>query len=201
MQIQCLHCGIFTNKFKSDIRKRSFCSNSCYLADKAKCIINKSCGYCGTQVKKRPSDIRKNKTSNVFCSRNCANRYQGIKKKKEDKAKKWFCQKCKKETKRQRKFCKECVSVENKTINQVCGHIKNSALKYAGIRCHARSKTKKREQKCTICNYSKHVECCHIRDITDFPETSLLSEVNADSNLILLCPNCHWEFDHDLLAL
>lgn len=49
---------------------------------------------------------------------------------------------------------------------------------------------------CYFCGYDKHVELCHIKAITEFPDDALLSEVNAESNVIQLCPNCHWEFDH-----
>jgi predicted HNH restriction endonuclease len=24
----------------------------------------------------------------------------------------------------------------------------------------------------------------------------MISEINKPENLIILCPNCHWEFDH-----
>lgn len=43
---------------------------------------------------------------------------------------------------------------------------------------------------------SKHIEVCHIRPIADYPPDTLLSVINDTSNLIGLCPNCHWEFDH-----
>lgn len=54
---------------------------------------------------------------------------------------------------------------------------------------------------CQNCGYDKHVELCHIRAITDFPDTATLGEVNAKENVIQLCRNCHWEFDHGLLSL
>ena len=52
-----------------------------------------------------------------------------------------------------------------------------------------------------MCGYDKHVECCHIKAVSDFPDTALLGEVNAPGNLVLLCRNCHWELDHGLLVL
>jgi hypothetical protein len=54
---------------------------------------------------------------------------------------------------------------------------------------------------CQRCQYSLHVELCHIRPLADFPETTTLGEVNHPSNIAVLCPNCHWEFDHGLLKL
>jgi len=51
-------------------------------------------------------------------------------------------------------------------------------------------------QKCKICGYNKHVNVCHIKGIGTFSMDSLVGEINALDNLIALCPNHHWEFDH-----
>ena len=48
---------------------------------------------------------------------------------------------------------------------------------------------------CCICNFP-HVDVCHIKPIKDFHENTSISEVNNPSNLIILCKNCHWLFDH-----
>lgn len=34
-----------------------------------------------------------------------------------------------------------------------------------------------------------------------FSMDSLISEINSLENLIYLCPNCHWEFDNELLII
>lgn len=57
------------------------------------------------------------------------------------------------------------------------------------------------EKKCKACGYSLHVEVCHIKPIKEFVDTSLIKEINDLKNLIYLCPNCHWEFDHNRLSL
>ncbi len=49
---------------------------------------------------------------------------------------------------------------------------------------------------CAHCGYDKHVEICHIKAVKDFPNTSTIGDINKEDNLILLCPNCHWEFDY-----
>ena len=54
---------------------------------------------------------------------------------------------------------------------------------------------------CAKCGYDKHVEICHIKPIRDFNEESTIAEVNSKENIIQLCPNCHWEFDNNLLTL
>lgn len=54
---------------------------------------------------------------------------------------------------------------------------------------------------CSNCGYSKHIQLCHIKPIKDFSDDTLLKDVNSPDNIIQLCPNCHWEFDHGLLNL
>lgn len=54
---------------------------------------------------------------------------------------------------------------------------------------------------CRNCDYKKHVELAHIKPVHSFPKTAKLIEVNATKNLMWLCPNCHWEYDHLDLGL
>ena len=58
-----------------------------------------------------------------------------------------------------------------------------------------------KERCCAICGYSKYYEVAHIKAVADFPETASITEINAIDNLIALCPNHHWEYDHGLLNL
>ena len=55
--------------------------------------------------------------------------------------------------------------------------------------------------KCAICGYDIHVEIAHIRPVSDFPGDTLISDINSADNLIALCPNHHWEYDHGILKL
>ncbi len=52
------------------------------------------------------------------------------------------------------------------------------------------------EYKCQKCGYDKHIEVAHVRPVSDFSGDSLLVDINDISNLVGLCPNCHWEFDN-----
>ncbi|WP_288980209.1 HNH endonuclease [uncultured Flavobacterium sp.] len=54
---------------------------------------------------------------------------------------------------------------------------------------------------CANCGYDKHVELCHIKAVSLFDDTALIGEVNHPSNIIQLCPNCHWELDNNILDL
>jgi len=37
--------------------------------------------------------------------------------------------------------------------------------------------------------------------VSDFPDAALIAEINDIANLVALCPNHHWEFDHGVLTL
>lgn len=54
---------------------------------------------------------------------------------------------------------------------------------------------------CKVCGYAHHVQICHIKDVKDFEDSALIAEINSLNNLVALCPNHHWEFDHGLLKL
>lgn len=58
-----------------------------------------------------------------------------------------------------------------------------------------------KKKPCNICGYKLHVELCHIKPLSSFPDDALLSEVNSETNVVQLCRNCHWELDHGLVKL
>ena len=58
-----------------------------------------------------------------------------------------------------------------------------------------------KEYKCAVCGYDKHVDIAHIKAVSDFSEDTLVSEISKSDNLIALCPNHHWEYDHGLLDI
>lgn len=71
------------------------------------------------------------------------------------------------------------------------------------IQKHARSVYKKsdRAKCCIVCGYNKTYEVAHIKAVSDFDDDVLISEINNINNLIALCPNHHWEFDHGQLNI
>ncbi len=66
---------------------------------------------------------------------------------------------------------------------------------FAAVRLRARI-VMKHIKSCQRCGYDKHVEVCHIKPISEYDLDTLISVINDPSNLIVLCPNHHWEFDH-----
>lgn len=56
------------------------------------------------------------------------------------------------------------------------------------------------ERKCVVCGYLKHVEIAHIKAVSEFSDDATLIEINVLTNLVGLCPNHHWEFDHECMS-
>ena len=118
-----------------------------------------------------PYSQRKNK----FCSSSCSRKYT--------------CRLNKKPAKKQREDY-----WKNKTIADI---ISTGTNKYNKIRAKARRDISCNNQMiCSRCGYSKHVEVCHSKPISSFSLDTLISVVNDPSNIVLLCPNCHWEHDN-----
>lgn len=77
MKVNCTYCGIEfdkpVNKVNQAIRdnKNLYCSQECYHKSKVK-KIKCSCGFCGKELEKTSSEIKKSKTGNVYCNKSCA---------------------------------------------------------------------------------------------------------------------------------
>ena len=93
--------------------------------------------------------------------------------------------------------------IGNRTKKETFTYYKTYQTARSAIRRHAHRNfffhcTDKR---CQNCGYEKYIEVCHIKSVSDHEDSTLISTINDISNLIGLCPNCHWEFDHGLLKL
>jgi 5-methylcytosine-specific restriction endonuclease McrA len=144
-----------------------------------------------------------NETTNPkFCSTSCAVSYNNhlipkrIKKQR-------FCKHCGVEIGERRQVCDNCVPNQVDWSKRTLGEVQ-SAAKYqinAVARDLARQVYKQANlpRVCQNCGYSKHVEICHIIAVKDFPRETPMSVVSSIDNLVALCPNCHWEFDHGQL--
>lgn len=64
------------------------------------------------------------------------------------------------------------------------------------IRQHAARVIDNTNASCVRCGYDQHVQRAHIRDVSSFPDHTPIMVVNHPYNIMLLCPNCHWEFDN-----
>ena len=159
------------------------------------------CLCCGTAI--LPSDpeaigwlrlLRKKK----FCSRSCAASYnnstQHFPKRT---ARRRICRKC--DTRLERGTRRVlCVGCFNKHHRRRSLYSTKNERSHAETRDHARSRVAGRLRRCAVCGYIKYLEVAHIRPVSDFPGSALLAEINHLSNLVLLCPNHHKEYDKGL---
>lgn len=171
----------------------------------------KKCLNCGDELT--------NRWQLKFCSRSCAATYNNKRRPKEvtDKIIEARGQKrnlclcpCGKPKSFAALVCKDCdlerrmqISSSN-TIGSRENRKNGPSNRYQLIRQNAQRVLRiksDRERKCQCCGFSHHVHVCHKKGIDTFPKDTLLSEVNALDNLVYLCPNCHWMFDHGLLDL
>ena len=169
-----------------------------------------SCSNCSTLVTKANSAINHN--SHNFCSKSCAVTYNNKLKPKRADGKYIPVE----------KTCSNCNSTHIKdgtNITNTCSRIcwieigmkqrlmkdivkRTGANAYDNVRKNARLYSKYfYPLKCMLCGYDKHYEVCHVKDIKDFTGEETIYEVNNKTNLIHLCPNCHWEFDHNQIDL
>lgn len=96
-----------------------------------------------------------------------------------------------------RKLCPDCLNARSQKI----ANTQKGQTDRRVIYNHAQIVMKSVPRICQICKYDKHAEICHIKPISSFEPTALLSEINAKENLVILCPNHHWELDHKMLKL
>lgn len=140
-----------------------------------------------------------------FCSRSCAAKYtnQHFPRRKSSV---YICLTCGTQTSNRRKYCDIHQPNARKTYELTSiGEIRRQAKyqAHALVRRLARRtyKTSGSPNQCYICGYSTHVEICHIHAIQTFSDNVSITQINSQDNLVALCPNHHWEFDHGLLTL
>jgi hypothetical protein len=159
-----------------------------------------SCISCGKET-----------TNPKFCSKSCSAK-ETNKKPKRVKINHYYCSICGSEIDRKiTKRCKACIandieSKKNLTIGSLRNKIsvkgKHRSWLHSEVLLFNRFWNKDLTIKpCQNCNYSKHVELAHIKSVASHDDSALLSEVNHPNNIIVLCRNCHWEFDHFVLKL
>lgn len=154
-------------------------------------MSTKPCHACG-----------KTTSNKAFCSRSCAaivNNKKFVKRKNTNK-----CCSCMCLTKPRRKYCDECFikncSAKDMSLRDAIYERHHKSSVYALVRARARMTPKARGTRCCeFCGWDRHVEVCHKMPISSFSEDTMISEINAESNLHILCPNCHWLFDHGMM--
>lgn len=148
-----------------------------------------TCDYCNNVIHvpigRKPAEVRKKK----FCNRYCMGKSHS--RNNENKPKKIKFSTSKK------------LILEEGTKMDIFFRSKNWQSARSSIQKIARKKYKEsnKPKKCKVCKYDKHYEVCHIKSVSSFNDDCLISEINHLDNLVALCPNCHWEFDHGILRI
>ncbi|MHB8407868.1 MAG: HNH endonuclease signature motif containing protein [Acidiferrobacterales bacterium] len=157
-------------------------------------------------------NCQKETTNKKFCSRSCANAFNNSKNPKR-KPNPWTCRRCGKTYERNFWRTSSCLSCreeisrsEEEYLDTTLGEFRAKYSKsgihrswwYSEIRKHARKLNKHRVQACEVCGYSICIEHAHILPLAQTPDDWTLLKINSPDNIKLLCPNHHWEFDHQL---
>jgi hypothetical protein len=171
-----------------------------------------NCYKCNKKIRRIQSEIRASKSGKHFCSRSCAASINNLGSCRNPRVEK-TCNKCSKLYYRSSGhksplLCEVCSAavkdkseaIKNSSLRDYQVKGKHPSWKNAAIRNFARSWNKDlKGLPCQNCGYSKHIEFCHIKAISSFEKTALLKEVNSPDNILVLCRNCHWEFDNQEL--
>lgn len=183
----CEHCKVeflAENKFINKGIAR-FCSKNCRVLGFKPVIIEKipnlKCSYCDKEFYRKDSGIKASRSGFHFCSR----------------------------------ICKQEAQKSRKIVEVVPAHYGNNSQTKGGLyelrggRTQGRSTLSRLARStyvnsslpkhCVYCGYDTHYEVCHIRPVSDFPPEALVSDINAMTNLVALCPNHHWELDNGKL--
>lgn len=150
-----------------------------------------NCTYCSVET-----------LNPKFCSRRCAATYNNKQTPKRKKLVK-VCSDCGKPLSRNcYTVCRGCCAgLGDVTLSEAIYTKHHRSSAFALVRTRARTVMGKAGvTQYQNCKYSKHVEVCHKRSIASYPLTTKLSEINSIDNLMALCPNCHWEYDHGILV-
>lgn len=171
------------------------------------------CAECGVNCEKEVHTLAINKNS--FCSRSCSAIFSNREtpRKRTNTKSSGTCEKCnsmvifnKKTTGgyAKRRFCDACRydNICNISKINLFTSAKNWQSARSSIQKQARRiyTTSDKPKKCHVCNYSRHFEVCHIKDVSSFDDSALILEINDINNLVALCPTHHWEFDNGLLS-
>jgi hypothetical protein len=161
------------------------------------------CKNCNKQFYKQNWEI----TKNNFCCRSCSTSFNNRVPKRKKKTN--ICISCKKTfipNHRSNNHCSSCrklnsVEIKMLTIEECQSRLsiigKHPSYKNSIIRQHCRIWNKHLlNTPCILCGYTLHTELHHKKPISSFPLDTPLNVVNDTSNIMVLCPNCHWEEQH-----
>lgn len=229
IDIKCFYCGKIHKVRKKRIMRKlklnemKFCSRTCFYTHK-KITQSVTCLFCNKKFYKTKSWILRG--DKHYCSRNCSSKDMWAKRKlngyelkgrsylPEDKKNIKKCSICNKELKIKANgiFCIKCrkrgiaEKLKNITLKefQEKESVRNRHRSWVNseVRGLCRSwNSNLSGLPCQKCGYNKFTEFCHIKGISEFNLDTKIGIINDPSNIVMLCPNCHWEFDRGLFNI
>ena len=214
VSLTCPQCGESfekpLNSYRADLKRRGgpfYCSIQCVGVSQRK-QVTRPCRWCGTPITRQPAHLRGGPFCNHSCRAQFHNRRRGRKTNPSS-----LCGDCGKsfpsKHHNSRKVCDTCKTQRwldrpgKRTKGDLFGSRKNWLSARSTIQKHARRTFQPHnpDPVCGAagCRYTKHLQVAHRRAVSDFPDTTLVCEINDPANLVGLCPTHHWEFDHDTL--
>lgn len=105
-----------------------------------------------------------------------------------------------------RKYCSvECYSTKTDISLWTIQKVRESAQYQTSARLRDEARKAYFQQggeyKCLHCGYDLHINVCHIKDLHQFSQDTLVRDTCGIENLVALCKNHHWEFDHGFLEV
>jgi hypothetical protein len=158
-------------------------------------FITKPCEVCKKECKR--SQLHFNKFKHIFCSNSCSAKFTNKTRPKRTTLP--DCIICKKRlTSHKYEVCMLCRREEANKQSLASVIHSYGKDKYNNIRARARElyKQERTNGTCAKCNYKGSLDVCHIKPISSFHLETKVSEINHKDNILILCKNCHWEFDH-----
>lgn len=163
------------------------------------------CKNCNQIILVKDHERCRDAKNRIFCSKSCFATYNKLKQPKADD----FCV-CGSKKTRKALTCRKCRKYPKRKsvlLDQLKGNLISKSqywIQWRNKITHHARKTyidSKYSTECAICGYSLHTEICHIQSVSDFSKDAQVSEINHIENLIPLCKNHHWEFDHGFIPL
>jgi hypothetical protein len=209
----CKNCrkliDVKENEPVSVARKKKFCSRSCAATTNNLGLNRRGtkpifttiqpvslCENCGSEIQLTPKNRKnqKGRSQEYYVKR--------------------FCNNCRLERQRTTRR----VQVENNgytayydKINQglTLGELKSlfKGRRYHWFRMiicrHARHvvKSNGRSRTCEVCGFEIETDVCHKKDVAKFGPDAKILDINANENLVVLCPNHHVMFDKGLIEI
>lgn len=153
-----------------------------------------------TKCQRCQSDFQPTKPDQRYCNHRCRKRQAAADWRARGKQARQ-CPSCSNPLRGCEKACKNCLTLHD-VRSRLSVKGKHPSWFNSHVRLYNRSWNKELlSLPCQVCGYKKHIELAHIKAVSTFPVETAIATVNNPDNILVLCPNHHWEFDNELIDL